>query len=216
MKRAILTHPKTFDLAARLECSRPTTIGYLSLLFDFCAEHSPQGNIGKWPNGAIAKSCDWDGDVDMFIESLVNSKWLDDSDLHRLVIHDWGTNCDNWVRAKLGRLKLEFYSYDASYEPSYEPSNDTLTVGVGKGKGKGKAKGVFVEPTLAEVTAYCQERKNSVNPQLWINHYTSNGWKVGRASMKDWKAAVCTWEQNGVANNSKPDKDVDYRNVESR
>ncbi len=51
-------------------------------------------------------------------------------------------------------------------------------------------------PTLQEVSDYCQERKNSVNPQKWMDHYQSNGWKVGKNSMKDWKAAVRKWENS--------------------
>jgi hypothetical protein len=54
----------------------------------------------------------------------------------------------------------------------------------------------FQKPTLEEVTAYCKERQNQVDPQLWIDHYSSNGWKVGRNPMKDWRAAVRTWEKN--------------------
>lgn len=53
-------------------------------------------------------------------------------------------------------------------------------------------------PTLEEVTVYCRERENQVDPQKWIDHYSANGWKVGRNPMKDWKAAVRTWERNGV------------------
>ena len=52
----------------------------------------------------------------------------------------------------------------------------------------------FVKPTLEEVTTYCQERKNNVNPQMFIDFYTSKGWKVGREPMKDWQACVRTWE----------------------
>ena len=47
----------------------------------------------------------------------------------------------------------------------------------------------FTPPTLEQVKAYCQERNNNVDPQRWLDHYTSNGWKVGRNPMKDWKAA---------------------------
>jgi hypothetical protein len=57
----------------------------------------------------------------------------------------------------------------------------------------------FVPPTLEEVVAYCRERGNQVDPQQWLDHYSSNGWKVGRNPMKDWKAAVRTWERNGLA-----------------
>ena len=52
----------------------------------------------------------------------------------------------------------------------------------------------FTPPTLAKVTAYCRERQNAVDPQRFIDYYTANGWKVGKNSMKDWKAAVRTWE----------------------
>lgn len=55
---------------------------------------------------------------------------------------------------------------------------------------------IFVAPTLEEVQAYCEERNNNVDAQKFIDYYTANGWKVGRNSMKDWKAAVRTWERN--------------------
>lgn len=52
----------------------------------------------------------------------------------------------------------------------------------------------FIRPTLEEVAAYCRERQNGIDPQTFIDHYTSNGWRVGNAPMRDWKAAVRTWE----------------------
>lgn len=54
----------------------------------------------------------------------------------------------------------------------------------------------FVPPTLGEVQSYCWERHNNVDAQKFIDHYSSNGWKVGRNPMKDWKAAVRTWERS--------------------
>ena len=65
---------------------------------------------------------------------------------------------------------------------------------------KSKAKR-FTPPTLEEVTAYCIERGNSVDAQHFIDYYTSNGWLVGKNKMKDWKAAVRTWERNGYSTN---------------
>ena len=56
----------------------------------------------------------------------------------------------------------------------------------------------FKKPTLEEVKEYCLERKNNVDVELFINYYESNGWKVGKNSMKDWKACVRTWERNRV------------------
>jgi hypothetical protein len=53
----------------------------------------------------------------------------------------------------------------------------------------------FVPPTLQQVTEYCKERSNTVDPQRFLAYYTANGWKVGRNAMKDWKAAAITWEK---------------------
>lgn len=55
----------------------------------------------------------------------------------------------------------------------------------------------FAPPTLEEVKAYCKERGNGVDPQHFFDYYTANGWKVGKNPMKDWKAAVRSWENNG-------------------
>ena len=53
----------------------------------------------------------------------------------------------------------------------------------------------FTPPTLDEVTAYCKERGNSVDPQHFIDYYEARGWKIGSNPMKSWQAAVRTWEQ---------------------
>ena len=62
----------------------------------------------------------------------------------------------------------------------------------------------FTPPTVEEVRAYCMERGNNVDPERFVNHYTANGWKVGRNSMKDWKAAVRTWEREEKKESSNP------------
>ena len=54
----------------------------------------------------------------------------------------------------------------------------------------------FTAPTLEEVKEYCAERKNNVDAERFIDYYTANGWKVGKNPMKDWKAAVRSWERN--------------------
>jgi hypothetical protein len=52
----------------------------------------------------------------------------------------------------------------------------------------------FVKPTVEEIKAYCDERNNSIDSLAFWNFYESKGWQVGRTPMKDWKAAVVTWE----------------------
>lgn len=52
-----------------------------------------------------------------------------------------------------------------------------------------------IPPTIDEVRAYCEERGNGVDPEEFVNFYQSKGWYVGSRKMKDWKAAVRTWER---------------------
>jgi predicted phage replisome organizer len=61
----------------------------------------------------------------------------------------------------------------------------------------------FTPPTLDQVKNYCDERSNSVDADRFINFYSSKGWMVGKNKMKDWKAAVRTWED-------KPKSDSKY------
>ena len=59
----------------------------------------------------------------------------------------------------------------------------------------------FRPPTVEEVEAYCFERNNRVDPERFVDFYSSNGWKVGKNPMKDWKAAVRTWEKRDGPDN---------------
>lgn len=54
----------------------------------------------------------------------------------------------------------------------------------------------FTPPTLEEVKEYCKERNNTVDAETFVDFYQSKGWLVGKNQMKDWKAAVRTWERN--------------------
>ena len=54
----------------------------------------------------------------------------------------------------------------------------------------------FIKPSVSEIEQYCKERNNSINPERFYDYYEANGWKIGKNTMKDWKAAVRTWEKN--------------------
>jgi len=55
---------------------------------------------------------------------------------------------------------------------------------------------VFIHPSLLEISEYCKERNNHVNPEVFFDHYEANGWKVGKNPMKDWQAAARNWIKN--------------------
>lgn len=68
-----------------------------------------------------------------------------------------------------------------------------------KEKGKKNAKR-FTPPTVDEVRAYCQERDNNIDPENFVDFYASKSWMIGKNKMKDWKAAVRTWERRDNRN----------------
>lgn len=54
----------------------------------------------------------------------------------------------------------------------------------------------FIPPEVAEVQAYCSERKNGIDAHRFVDYYASKGWMIGKNKMKDWRAAVRTWERS--------------------
>lgn len=68
----------------------------------------------------------------------------------------------------------------------------------------------FVPPSVEQVRAYCRERGNSIDPEAFVNYYASKGWTVGRAPMRDWRAAVRTWEQRRRAERKAADDEDDW------
>lgn len=101
-----------------------------------------------------------------------------------------------------------------SYESNSESDSERTTNGLRKGrevsnikkeenKGKkeidniGRKSPKFKKPTVDQVREYCQERGNDINPESFIDFYEARGWKLSKGvAMKDWKAAVRTWERN--------------------
>lgn len=59
----------------------------------------------------------------------------------------------------------------------------------------------FIKPTIEEIKDYCTSRRNFVDAEKFHDYYQANGWKIGKNSMKDWKAAVRTWEKNAQDSN---------------
>lgn len=120
MKREALRHPKMLDLSSRLGISRTHAVGIVQVLLDWCADTTPQGNIGRWPDGAIARACEWTGEPEAFIEALVGSGWVDRCPRNRLVIHDLADHAEQWWKRKMEKLGLVFLTAEHSAEPTAE------------------------------------------------------------------------------------------------
>ena len=113
-------------------------------------------------------------------------------------------NKDRRANGKLGGRppKKPMVSDSENHRFSKMESTETETVsesesGTGaKGAGKPPKRPHFVPPDVSEVASYCSERKNGIDAASFIDYYAARGWKLnGGQPMKDWKAAVRTWER---------------------
>ena len=117
---------------------------------------------------------------------------------------------------KLG--KNDPYSLDemTKLDRSNEPTNNNNIKVINNIKKEDIPKGIskkesrFAPPTLEEVRDYCYERKNNIDPSKFIDFYESKGWMIGKNKMKDWKAAVRTWERRDPT----PKDDLETRDPE--
>ncbi len=113
-------------------------------------------------------------------------------------ILDWQTNNrirkDRYHRGLYADLLTEADapSGDNQTAPEVRLGKDRLgKVSRGKKNSPGE---IFVPPSEKEVRDYCRERKNTIDPRRFVDYYTGNGWMMGKSHMKDWKAAVRSWE----------------------
>lgn len=81
---------------------------------------------------------------------------------------------------------------DVNKDKEYNIENANIETKVSNGADKSTR---FVPPTLTEVQDYIQKNSYSVDSSTFIDFYTSKGWMVGSNKMKDWKAAVRTWQR---------------------
>ena len=123
-----------------------------------------------------------------------------------LVSFDEWKSLSDIERNRLLSADTERYPTTTS-NPSLQPQTTTSTstdnsIGVDK-----PPRSRFVPPTVDEVRAYCAEKGYALDADRFVDYYTSNGWKVGKNPMKDWKAAVRTWngkEHTSGKTESKP------------
>ena len=73
---------------------------------------------------------------------------------------------------------------------------------------------LFISPSLADVQAYCDERQNGIDAQAFIDFYSAKGWMIGSNKMKDWKAAVRTWEKRRQEKNTLTPRQYNDVNIE--
>lgn len=102
-------HPKTHELAMLLGIPPIFAAGVLECLWQWAAKYAPCGDIGRWPDAAIATRIGWPGDAEKLIESLVAARFVERHESHRLVIHDWHEHATDAVHMAIARAGKVFW-----------------------------------------------------------------------------------------------------------
>lgn len=115
-----------------------------------------------------------------------------------LSFDDWKAVPDN-ERCRLVSADNERYPTTTS-TPSTTPTTAT-TATIESKADKPPTRHRFVPPTVDEVRAYCAEKGYPIDPERFVDFYSSKGWMVGKNKMQDWRAAVRTWSRKEQATN---------------
>ena len=195
-----IDHPKTKRLMRHTGFE-----GFYCLLklWSYTATNFPKGVLKHCDGTFIEEDiCRWTGKAGELMEALSDEaigflEW----DGEDWCVHDWEEN-QPWVfhaeeRSEQARKAVQT-RWGVKEEPKPMPKPcpvNAESIQAVQTTAKKPPKR-FVKPTVEEVKAYCEKRKNSVDAQRFVDFYESKGWVVGKAPMKDWQSAVRTWEQN--------------------
>lgn len=108
MKRDTPTHPKMYELADRLHINNAWAVGIMEMLWHFTSKFAPRGDIGRYSDQHIARNLQWPHAPEILIDALVKSRWLDEDETHRLIVHDWSEHCETGVNTFLAKRRQTF------------------------------------------------------------------------------------------------------------
>lgn len=110
-----------------------------------------------------------------------------------------GCECESAERVRNHREKQKTLQCNEAVTNCNENVTLEIDIDIEKDKKKEIYKerkvNTFQKPTLEEIALYCLDRGNKVNPDKFFDFYESKGWMIGKNKMKDWRAAVRTWEK---------------------
>lgn len=202
--RAVPDHPKFARLCNKLGIPKYAALGLLECIWHFTGRFAPTGNIGKYDDDEIEAWVGWSGERGMCVAALVECRWIDRDETHRLVVHDWHSHADDATRLAVKRAGLEFIVPTVSGqcrdsvaisatvsglpepEPVPEPEPDVARK--------------FQKPTVLDIQEYASSRGWGVflsekESTKFYDYYQSKGWVVGKTKMRDWRASWRNWER---------------------
>jgi hypothetical protein len=148
-----------------------------------------------------------DSEITLFVEEAKLLKFCDISVTANGIV----TLCNRRMhrdenKRKNNRLRQKRFRESRKENEKVTPPSSTASPSAKKKSIKKEIK-KFVKPNIKEISEYCRSRHNSISAEKFYNFYESKGWMVGRNKMKDWKAAVRTWELKNKEDGPEPDED---------
>ena len=157
----------------------------------FCsrAELAARCGVGVRTLDAILKRLVDDGYLDK--EPITRAGRIYNSYAVRTPAKVAGDPCRNCTRPlqKLQGTPAEIAPNNKDYNKDYKTLSNESEARARKSGSSVK----FVAPSVEDVRAYAAEQHLTLDADHFMAHYTANGWKVGKAPMKDWRAAVVAW-----------------------
>lgn len=206
-------HPKVLRLAGKLHIHPAQVIGHLAYLWWWSLDYVPNGDLSASSSTEIASAATWPGDADKFLSALKVTGWIDENGM----IHDWMEYAGRLIeeRRKDADRKRQHRIASAGHPPDGgrtapvpNPTIPNSTQPNQKIKDIGPPRPSFQRPSVDQVRDFIRSNRYDVEADTFHSFYESNGWKVGRNPMKDWKASVRTWHGK---NNAKGGKNA-YKN----
>ena len=103
--------------------------------------------------------------------------------------------CDSRKHNRNAKNKDICKTYDNHMSQHMETENENENINRTETTTATEKKSVFKKPTKTELIDYINEKQLKVDSEVFYDHYESNGWKVGKVSMKDWKATLRNWDR---------------------
>jgi hypothetical protein len=221
---ATLPHkPEVMRMAAQLDTSEHAVVGHLVAFWIWC-----DGNlVGHCPTfSGTVSGIDRVAGCSGFTQAMIDAGWLRHDGKQFEVVH--------FERHLAQSAKTR--AFEAERKRRQRGDRDNVPESLGqrrdnvpkkpgpeerredKNRGNTETQGLqgtapparvsFRRPTVADVAEYATSICADMDPQSFVDHYTSNGWRVGKASMKDWKAAVRNWAKRDLDGKARTDAAV--------
>jgi hypothetical protein len=187
--------PEIFWMAEWLGIDADAVTGKLIRVWSWADQHTIDGNAASVTLALLDRVAGVTG----FAQAMREAGWLEEHQgnysFPNFDRHNGETAKARALAAKRAakhRVKSNASSVTSPLQERYPEKRREENIETTNNSGGKK----FAKPTVEEVATYCSERGNSVSPEKFVDYYSANGWRVGKNPMKDWKAAVRTWEKN--------------------